>query len=107
MRRAAAEGRLHKEQQFVIGVPARELELADSPELVLIQGIVDAYIEEEDGLILIDYKTDYLEEGQEQLLRDRYGVQLRCYERALSQMTGKRVKEKLIYSMTLQKAIEL
>lgn len=107
MRRAAAEGRLHKEQQFVIGVPARELELADSPELVLIQGIVDAYIEEEDGLILIDYKTDYLEAGQEQLLRDRYGVQLRCYERALSQMTGKRVKEKLIYSMTLQKAIEL
>ena len=59
------------------------------------------------GLILIDYKTDYLEAGQEQLLRDRYGVQLRCYERALESDDGKASEEKLIYSMTLQKAIEL
>ena len=107
MRNAALAGKLHKEQQFVIGVPARELEAADSDELVLIQGIIDAYLEETDGLILIDYKTDYLERGQEQRLKDRYGVQLDYYERALNQMTGQKVKEKMIYSMTLQEEIRL
>ena len=107
MRQAAAEGRLHKEQQFVIGIPARELQAADSDELVLIQGIIDAYIQEPDGLVLVDYKTDYLEEGQETYLTDKYGRQLLYYERALHQMTGQRVKEKILYSLTLQKEILL
>ena len=74
---------------------------------MLIQGIIDAYLEETDGLILIDYKTDYLERGQEQRLKDRYGIQLDYYEGALNQMTGQKVKEKMIYSMTLQEEIRL
>ena len=107
MRAAAAEGRLHKEQQFVIGVPARELGQGDSDELVLIQGVIDAYMDEGDKLVLIDYKTDYLEPGQEQRLIDRYGVQLDYYKRALVQMTGRNVGEAVIYSMTLQKEIRV
>ena len=107
MRAAAQSGRLHKEQQFVIGVPARELGQGDSKELVLIQGIIDAYLDEEDGLVLIDYKTDYLQPGEEKKLTDRYGTQLEYYRRALTQMTGRRVKETIIYSMTLQKEIRL
>ena len=107
MREAAGKGTLHKEQQFVIGVPARELDQGDSDELVLIQGIIDAYMDDGDGLILIDYKTDYLERGQEQKLRDRYGVQLDYYKRALSQMTGRKVKKAIIYSLTLQEEIEV
>ena len=47
MRRADEEGRLHKEQQFVVGIPAREMDEADSDELVLIQGIIDAWFEDE------------------------------------------------------------
>lgn len=100
---AEMEGRLHKEQQFMIGVPAREMDLADSDELVLIQGIIDAYVEEEDGLILVDYKTDRVEQGQE--LIERYQVQMNYYVRALEQLTGKRVKEAVIYSLHLQKEI--
>ncbi len=107
MREAAQEGRLHKEQQFVIGVPARELEAGDTDEPVLIQGIIDAYLDEEDGLVLIDYKTDHVEKGQEQRLIDRYGIQLDYYERALVQMTGKRVKETILYSMAVQEEIRL
>lgn len=60
MAKAQSEGRIHKEQQFIIGIPAREMGLGDSDELVLIQGIIDAYLEEEDGLVLIDYKTDHV-----------------------------------------------
>ncbi|MDO4329614.1 MAG: helicase-exonuclease AddAB subunit AddA [Lachnospiraceae bacterium] len=97
------EGRLHKEQQFMIGVPAREMDLADSDELVLIQGMIDAYLEEEDGLVLVDYKTDRVEQGQE--LIKRYQVQINYYIRALEQVTGRPVKEAVIYSLHLQEEI--
>ena len=53
--------------------------------------------------MLVDYKTDYVTSGQE--LVDRYKRQLEYYERALQQMTGKTVKEKIIYSLKLQEEI--
>ena len=107
MSAAQAKGLLYKEQQFVIGIPAREMEVCSSDELVLIQGIIDAYMEEEDGLVLIDYKTDHVVRGRESLLTERYGIQLEYYKRALEQMTGKKVTEKIIYSLTLQEEIVL
>ncbi|EHI60499.1 PD-(D/E)XK nuclease family protein, partial [Hungatella hathewayi] len=67
----------------------------------------DAYLEEEQGLILIDYKTDKVSPGQEDYLVKRYKSQLDYYQRALEQMTGKLVAERLIYSITLQKEIVL
>ena len=103
MSQAQQEGRLHKEQQFVMGIPAREMDAADSDELVVIQGILDACFEEDGQLVLVDYKTDYVTSGQE--LVDRYKRQLEYYERALQQMTGKTVKEKIIYSLKLQEEI--
>ena len=107
MCRADKEGKLHKECQFVMGIPAREMDEADSDEPVLIQGIIDAWFEEEDGLVLVDYKTDRVREGEESVLLDRYRVQLIYYARALEQITGKKVKESVIYSLTLQKPISV
>ena len=111
MAKAQSEGRIHKEQQFIIGIPAREMGLGDSDELVLIQGIIDAYLEEEDGLVLIDYKTDHVPEGDPKqgakMLAERYRVQLDYYERALTQLTGKHVKERIIYSLALQMSINV
>ena len=111
MARAQSSGRIHKEQQFIIGIPAKEMGISSSEELVLIQGIIDAYLEEEDGLVLIDYKTDHVprenpEEGA-RMLADRYRVQLDYYERALTQLTEKKVKERIIYSMALQQSINV
>lgn len=103
MKRAQAKGRLHKEQQFVMGIPARDMGAGDSDELVVIQGIIDAFFEEEEGLVLMDYKTDKI--SREETLVEHYKKQLDYYERALEQMTGKPVKEKVIYSLILQKAI--
>ena len=102
---AQKEGRLHREQQFVMGIPARDMGLGSSRELVLIQGIIDAWMEEEDGLVLVDYKTDRIGKGQEELLAKRYQVQLDYYKRALEQMVQRPVKERVIYSLTLQKEI--
>lgn len=96
---AQREGRLKKESQFVIGIPAREIGDWDSDELVLIQGIVDAFFEENGELILVDYKTDYAE--QKETLIERYKLQLDYYRRALMQMENKPVKETLIYSFRL------
>lgn len=108
---AQEEGRIYKEQQFIIGIPAREMGRGDSGELVLIQGIIDAYLEEPDGLVLIDYKTDHVPKDNRErgaaMLAERYRVQLDYYERALTQLTGKRVKERIIYSLALQQSIEV
>ena len=103
MKAAQKEGRLHKEQQFVMGIPAREMGAGDSDELVVIQGIIDAFFEEEGELVLMDYKTDKIQKAE--TLREHYKKQLDYYARALEQMTGRKVREKVIYSLTLQQAI--
>ncbi len=103
MRIAEEEGRLHREQQFVIGIPAREMEAGDSDELVVVQGIIDAYLEEGGQLILIDYKTDRIYNPRQ--LAEQYKTQLDYYSRALTQMTGKTVKEKVIYSLAMQREV--
>lgn len=105
MQKADKEGRLHKESQFVMGIPARLMDEADSDELVLIQGIIDAWFEEGDGIVLVDYKTDRIQKGEEAVLLDRYRLQMIYYGQALKQITGKPVKESVIYSLALQKEI--
>ena len=76
-------------------------------ETILVQGIIDAYFIEDGKIILVDYKTDRVRKGQEQKLIDLYHVQLEDYAEALERMTGMKVKEKFIYSFTLQKEILL
>ncbi len=101
---AAAKNRLHREQPFVLGLPANRLN-ADFPEseTVLIQGIIDVFFEEEDHIVVADYKTDRV--GEEKELVRRYQVQLDYYAEALHKLTGKPVAEKIIYSFALSKEI--
>lgn len=108
MRDAAKAGLLWREQPFVLGVEASEVRPSwNSGDMVLVQGIIDAYFREEGGLVLVDYKTDYLLPGQEQTLLDKYGVQLDFYARALERLTGMEVREKYLYSFSLQKALRI
>lgn len=106
MAKAARSNRLHREQPFVLGLSANRLN-TDFPEdeTVLIQGIIDVYLEEEDGIVLADYKTDLVKDPKELILR--YRIQLDYYEEALVRLTGKCVKEKLIYSFGLEQEITL
>ena len=106
MAKAAKNNRLHREQPFVLGLSANRLN-TDFPEdeTVMIQGIIDVYLEEEDGIVLADYKTDLVKDPKELILR--YRVQLDYYEEALVRLTGKCVKEKLIYSFGLEQEITL
>ena len=96
---AKQNGTLHTEQPFVVGIPAKEVyPESESEELILVQGIIDAFFEEEDGIILMDYKTDFVHTDAKAELTAKYEVQLDYYRRALEQLTGKRVKETWIYS---------
>ncbi len=107
MRAAKGRGVLYQEQPFVFSMPAHEILKKQSEEMILIQGIIDVFFEEEDGLVLLDYKTDYVPEDPEQTLVKRYEKQLALYGRALEEITGKRVKEKILYSFYLGKEILL
>lgn len=113
MAEAARAGRLYKEQPFVLGLPANRLKSSfPESETVLIQGIIDVFFEEEDGYVLLDYKTDAVQKAEE--LVKRYQIQLQYYAQALEQMSGyhqtgegKYVKEQIIYSFKLGEEISL
>lgn len=93
---AVNSGRARREQPFVFEYEGQ-----------LIQGIIDMYFEEYGELVLIDYKTDRVDKstaGEQELVK-RYAIQLDYYAKALAQLTGKCVKEKIIYSFALEKGI--
>ena len=103
---AGANAKLFREQPFVMGIPAKEVhESWPDKEMVLVQGIIDAFFEEEGQLVIVDYKTDRVSDGTGQCLVEKYAKQLLYYRRALQQITGKKVKELVIYSITLGKEI--
>ena len=104
MAAADRQGLLVKERPFVMQVSAREVQ-PDAPEdgTVLVQGIMDAYFEENGTIVLVDYKTDRIEEGVQ--LVNRYRRQMELYAQALSGGTGKQVCELLLYSFALHAVV--
>lgn len=107
MAAADGEGNLYREKPFVMSVPASDVWEGASPEeSVLVQGIVDVFWMEEDGITLLDYKTDAVSEPGE-LVR-RYKLQLKLYADALSRVFDNcPVKDILIYSFRLETMVSL
>lgn len=89
---------MHKEQPFYINIPAKEIyENIETDENILVQGIIDLYyISEDNKLILIDYKTDYVKKPEE--LINKYKTQLSIYKKALENSLNRRVDETYIFS---------
>ncbi len=100
----SAAGKLFREQPFVLSLPANRLnpDFPDS-ESVLIQGIIDAYFIENDKVVLLDYKTDSLEEDS--MFVSRYKAQIDYYQEAIEKLTGLPVAERLLYSFHLSRRI--
>ncbi len=97
---AAKHDKLFKEQSFFLGIPANTMnETFPETEMMLVQGIMDAYFEEDGKLVLVDYKTDFIQQPEE--LRKRYHVQMEYYKKALEQALYMEVKEVILYSVTL------
>lgn len=95
---AMDNGSVRREQPFVFEYEGQ-----------LIQGIIDLYFEEDGEFVLVDYKTDRVMKGEagEKELVKRYAIQLDYYAKALTQLTGKKVKEKIIYSFALGKELSV
>ena len=99
---------IYKEKPFYINVPAREIYEENCDENILVQGIIDLYyIDKDDNLKLLDYKTDYVEPGNEQELVKKYSKQLELYKEALEEALDKKVQNVYIYSVYLEKVIEI
>lgn len=97
---------VEKEKAFYINLPADYIYNNGLKDEILIQGIIDLfYINEQDELILVDYKTDYVKDEEE--LLEKYNKQLELYEMALEQSLNKKVSKKYIYSTHLNKEILL
>ena len=97
---ADREGLLYREQPFVYGISAARLKPQfPEEEKVLIQGIIDAFFVEDGQIVVVDYKTDRIQTGEE--LWNRYAEQLKYYEEALGRLMQLSVKEKILYSSRL------
>lgn len=99
-KRMLLSSKVYREVPFYIEISASEFydKLSSnvySGDKLLMQGIIDCYFEEENRIVVLDYKTDYFENIQE--ISDKYSMQLNYYKRAIEEITGQTVKEKYIY----------
>lgn len=101
-KRLLAAESISREVPFNMEIPCHELypEMQGGiyrGETLLLQGVIDCYFEEADGIVLLDYKTDYVPTGEVETIKERYRLQISYYSRALEMLTGKKVKESYIY----------
>lgn len=105
-KKAYLEKRLFREKHFMRALDYQSLfPEGRAEEEVLLQGIIDAFIVEEDGIILVDYKTDRVKHEEE--LTERYKKQIMLYSNALEAIVGKKVKRRVLYSFSLGKEVEI
>ena len=98
----------YQEKPFYINVPASQIYEEDIKENILVQGIIDLYFVNENGqIVLVDYKTDYVESGKEFELVEKYKSQLDLYKLALESALSTKVEKVYIYSVYLGKEIEI
>lgn len=89
---------VHKEQPFYINIPAKDVvsEAENSKKNILVQGIIDLYyIDKNDKLVLIDFKTDYIsnEPNAKEKILEKYKVQLEIYKTALEQALNRKTSK--------------
>ncbi len=106
MMEAAKKDELYKEKPFVMRVSPQDIFVdATTTDTILIQGIIDVFFVEDDGIVLLDYKTDRVAQAQD--LVKRYKAQLELYAKALEKTMGMPVKECLLYSFCLEEIISI
>ncbi|MFR3498606.1 MAG: helicase-exonuclease AddAB subunit AddA [Paraclostridium bifermentans] len=95
---------LKREQAFYLQINMSDIfknddrvEIIENEDKLMVRGIIDAYFEENDELVIVDYKTDFVNEENKGTITEKYTKQLEIYSRALSTLTGKKVKEAYIY----------
>ena len=105
--RIRASKQVEREYRFSLLRPVRDFAVVNSDDEVLLQGVVDCFFEEDGELVVVDFKTDRVTRAQLEERAEHYRPQLEAYSMALSRVTGKRVKEKLLYFFSAGEEVRL
>ena len=79
----------------------------DYDESIMLRGIIDAYFEENGEIVLLDYKTDFVNEENREEVVDRYRKQLEIYAKVIEEITDKKVKEQYIYLFGVDESVRI
>jgi len=93
-----------REFKFSILRPAENYFPGGGKDKVLLQGVVDCFFEENGELVVVDFKTDRVNEKTLNEKAQQYTPQLNAYADALHRITGKHVKERIIYFFSINSA---
>ena len=99
-----------RETPFFIEMNAKEIfpelsTLVYNNEIVVLQGIIDCYFEEGENLVLIDYKTDFMEDSEEVV--EKYKKQVELYAKALERITKKNIKDRYLFLFHNEKLVNI
>lgn len=97
---------LRREFKFSILADAAAYDPAAVGEQVMLQGVVDCFWQEPDGIVILDFKTDYIH-GDLQQKAARYAPQLRAYAQALSRIYQCPVKKTVLYFFSAGREVEI
>ena len=100
---------VYREKPFTIAIPAYKIYAdieEDAAETVLVQGVIDCLVDEGDGFLLLDFKTDRVAKDRLDNVVDGYRVQLEIYAGAVESIYGKKVKSRYLYFLNRNLAVE-
>ncbi|HHZ01693.1 MAG TPA: helicase-exonuclease AddAB subunit AddA [Tissierellia bacterium] len=104
---------VYREAPFVLRKKAPELlSSLNENELILVQGIIDCYFIEEGEAVIVDYKTDTIDESKDvtaqiNLLKQEYKDQVTLYKEALERIRGIKVKECYLYFFSIGQEVKI
>ena len=113
VKRIKSSGKVYKETPFVMGLSPYEvlgneyININSDDNNILVHGIIDLYFEENNNLILLDYKTDYIEDNNINEILEKYKIQINLYKKALEFSTGKKVSEAGLYLFGINSYVTL
>ena len=97
---------IYKEKPFYLYLPASQVYGGTLQEKIVVQGIIDLYFRNEQGkIVLVDYKTDFIENNDDTIIIKKYKGQIGIYKKAIEDATGEKVDKSYIYSTYLDKTI--
>lgn len=102
--------KVYKEKPIIYSVKLNEIyinENIDNDERVIMKGIIDIVFREGEDLVLLDYKTDYVTEDKIDEIKSKYEKQLKLYQMAIENITGRKIKEKYLYLFGIGKTVQV
>ena len=106
-RELLASPEVHREFKFSVLTPASDYGAGLEGEEVLLQGVIDCWFVQGEGLTVLDFKSDRIRPGEEAARGEAYRPQLEAYSRALERVTGRKVLRKVLWFFATGRQLEL